>query len=163
MSNKTDIEEDIERLEEMLKKSDANNIKLQKEIETLKNDAYWKGYVDKQNEAIENILVDRERLEEDIKLQEDNYQMLSEDVSNIAKELNLQEDAIIDEIFTAIKILQAKANKYDSLIEKIEDIIIELNYKCSKSSTNDIYRDAIYSKINILQELLDTEKEKSKE
>lgn len=44
---------DRERLEKILKKSDANNIELQKEIEVLKNDTYWKGYIDKQNEAIE--------------------------------------------------------------------------------------------------------------
>lgn len=152
MSNEIDIEEDIEIANAIVKvnkdylKDVENQTISQREIE-----------------AIENILVDRERLKEDIKLQEDNYQMLSESVSDIAKELDLEDDAIIDEIFTAIKILQAKANKYDSLIEKIEDIIIELNYKCSKSSTNDIYRDETYGQINILQELLDTEKEKSKE
>lgn len=46
---------DRERLEKLLKKSDANNIELQKEIEVLKNDTYWKGYIDKQNEAIKNM------------------------------------------------------------------------------------------------------------
>ena len=57
-------------------------------------------------------------IEEDIEILEDNYQMLSEDVSSIAKELNLEEDAMIDEIYTAIRILKAKANKYNSLVEK---------------------------------------------
>ncbi len=33
---------DRDRLEKMLSKSDADNINLQKEIENLKNDTYWK-------------------------------------------------------------------------------------------------------------------------
>lgn len=45
--------EDVQRMQELLDKSDANNTELQKEVETLKNDTYWKGYIDKQNEAIE--------------------------------------------------------------------------------------------------------------
>lgn len=45
--------EDIQRLQETLDKSDANNVELQKEIETLKDDTYWKGYIDKQNEDAE--------------------------------------------------------------------------------------------------------------
>lgn len=67
-------------------------------------------------QAIENILADRERLIEDIKIQEDNYQMLSESVSNIAKELDLEEDATIDEIYTAIRILKSKRiNMFEQL------------------------------------------------
>lgn len=44
---------DIQRLQELLNKSDANNIELQQEIESLKNDTYWKGYIDKQNQDAE--------------------------------------------------------------------------------------------------------------
>lgn len=78
---------------------------------------------------------DRERLIIEKEIQEDNYQILSEDVAGIAKKLDLEEDATIDEIYTEIRILKikrnnmfkyiAKANKYDSLVEKIKRDIEE--------------------------------------
>ena len=63
---------------------------------------------------------------EENRMLEENYQLLIENVSYIAKELNLEEDATIDEIIVAIRKLQIKANKYDSLVEKIEDNLAEL-------------------------------------
>lgn len=124
-------------------------------------------------QLIENILADRERLQEDYKIQEDNYKMLIEDVSNIAKELNLQEDATIDEIYTAIRILKSKrinlfetlecidkANKYDSLVEKIKKkkrYFEECDELIVTSDRN--YSDGTVIKrfIDTFQELLDTE------
>lgn len=87
------------------------------------------------SKAIENILANRERAIEEKEIQEVNYQMLSKDVSNIAKELDLEEDAIIDEIYTAIRILKSKrtdmfkyidkANKYDALVENMKEKLNE--------------------------------------
>ena len=123
MSNKTNIEEGINILERYLKQQDRTIVP---------------EYRFKFLKAIENILADRETTKEDYKILENNYQMLSEDVSNIAKELDLEEDATIDEIITKIRILKskrinmfeqldciAKANKYDSLVEKIKRDIEE--------------------------------------
>ena len=108
---------------------------------------------------------------EDYKILENNYQMLSEDVSNIAKELDLEEDATIDEIITKIRILKskrinmfeqldyiAKANKYDSLVEKIKEekerTINEGKADREKHTEDVMFRQGYYM---ALEELLDTE------
>lgn len=152
MSNKTNIEEDIEVVNIMI--DNSNNIMSDlRECEV---------------RALKNILTDRERLIEENEMLEENYKLLIENVSYIAKELNLEEDATIDEIYTAIRILKSKrinmfeqldcidkANKYDSLVEKIKDKIIQRQFELQqeyKEFENDI-------KLNTLQELLDTEKE----
>lgn len=114
MSNKTNIEEDKKILERI------RNI-----FEHLKYYGWTKDIrreidPDKAVQAIENTLADRERLLEDIEIQKDNYQILSENVSEIAKELKLQEDATIDEIYTAIKILKIERTKYEVIEEKKE-------------------------------------------
>lgn len=120
MNNKTDIKEDIKILEDYLEQQDRKFV-TEYRLQFL--------------QAIENILADRERLIKNEEIQKDNYQMLSESVSSIAKELELQEDAIIDEIITKIKILKSKrinmferldcidkANKYDSLVNKTKEV-----------------------------------------
>lgn len=69
--------------------------------------------------AIETVL-------SDLEIQEDNYEMLSKSVSSIAKELNLEEDATIDEIYIAIRLLKSKrVNMFEQLecIEKKNKII----------------------------------------
>lgn len=118
-----DIEEDINRY---------NELKKNKGIFASIDPDFFFNFTDK-------ILADRERIIEDKEIQEDNYQMLSEDVSNIAKELELEEDAIIDEIITKIRILKSKrismfekldcidkVKKYDSLVENIKEEIADL-------------------------------------
>lgn len=148
MKNKTNIEEDINRIYDLLQWADDN-----------------KNNVTTEYKAFENILKDRERLLEGKEILEDNYKILSENVSMIAKELDLEEDATIDEIYTAIRILKSKrlnmfeilesndkAKKYDNLIEKIKEIVKKLKHK-------DVFR--LFEDILIdLQEILDTEQEK---
>jgi len=156
MSNKTNIEEDIKILKTFktrYKTINYNRISLE------------------DVQAIENILADRETTKEDYKILENNYQMLSEDVSNIAKELDLEEDATIDEIITKIRILKskrinmfeqldyiAKANKYDSLVEKIKEekerTINEGKADREKHTEDVMFRQGYYM---ALEELLDTE------
>lgn len=167
MNNKTNIEEDI-KICNLFTKSIRSDL----EEEAEDNFEIAK--------AIENILADRERLLEEKEIQEDNYQILSESISVIAKELGLQEDATIDEIYTAIRILKSKrlnmfeqlecnerAKKYDNLIEKIN--IKNKEIEENISHYNDYKRLNILEKINInildakrdiLQEILDTEQEK---
>lgn len=117
------------------------------------NDEEYDGYEElsyTEIKAMENILGDRERLEREKEIQEDNYQRLSEGVSSISKELELEEDATIDEIITKIRILKSKrinmfeqldcidkANKYDSLVNKIQDRI-KLVDKCYEGLLTDI-------------------------
>lgn len=105
-----------------------------------------------------NIEEDRERLIIENEILEENYENLSEDVTGIAKELDLEEDATIDEIYLAIRILKskrtdmfeyiAKANKYDKLVEKIKKKIKSYSKNCT----------AINSFIaEVLEELLEGE------
>ncbi len=54
-------------LKEKLNKADLDNAKLQQEIETLKNDTYWKGYIDKQNEAVEICKICKYKKQNNIK------------------------------------------------------------------------------------------------
>ena len=109
MSNKTNIEEDIKILENIV-----NDYKFKHSSENVMDKGTYLGLA--QMKAIENILADRETIKEDYKILEDNYQMLSEDVFNIAKELDLEEDATIDEIITKIRILKSKRiNMFEQL------------------------------------------------
>lgn len=106
MNNKTNIEEDINICKNIIKQN--NEIVKQTRKNNDINAMQLTANCDKESKAIENILVDRERLLEDKEILEDNYKILSESISTIAKELNLQEDATIDEIYTAIRILKSK-------------------------------------------------------
>lgn len=147
MANKTNIEEDINRIYDLLQWADDN-----------------KNNVTTEYKAFENILKDRERLLEGKEILEDNYKILSENVSMIAKELDLEEDATIDEIYTAIRILKSKrlnmfeilecnekAKKYDNLIENIKEIIKNLEKRDLYKLFEDILVD--------LSKILDTEQE----
>lgn len=97
--------EDIQRLQELLDLSDAKSIEYQKEIEALKNDTYWKGYIDKQNQAVE--------------------------VCKMCK-------------------YKGKANKYDSLVHKLEKDI---------DKADSIINDEEY---RYIQEVLDEQYERKK-
>lgn len=80
-------------------------------------------------ETITDTLVLLKNKDIEIAMQKDNYKMLSESVSGIAKELNLEEDATIDEIYVAIRLLKSKrVNMFEQLecIEKKNKIIGEM-------------------------------------
>lgn len=62
-------------------------------------------------------------------------------------------------IVKQIRQLQAKANKYDSLVEKIKEKIEELNNQAKMQKNNTILTIIEKEKL-VLQELLDTIKEK---
>lgn len=171
MKNKTNIEEDIKNIKEYIDNW----------CDSLTDEDGYGSELDEDSkkfiQAIKNILADRERLLEDKEILEDNYKMLSEDVSRISKELGLQEDATIDEIYTAIRILKSKrlnmfeqlecndkANKYDKLIEKIKNTLeklqeeyeLLLEHQNEQESNRTKY---LRGKIHMCQELLDTEQE----
>lgn len=46
-------EAEVQRLQELSEKLNTDNTELLGEIENLKNDAYWSGYIDKQNQSVE--------------------------------------------------------------------------------------------------------------
>lgn len=154
MKNKTNIEEDINRIYDLLQWADDN-----------------KNNVTTEYKAFENILKDRERLLEGKEILEDNYKILSENVSMIAKELDLEEDATIDEIYTAIRILKSKrlnmfeilesndkAKKYDKLIEKIKQFIKDM---VNREDYDHAGTEWLESEIvDYLQEILEIEEEK---
>ena len=68
-----------------------------------------------------------------------NYKNLIADISSIAKELGLEEDATIDEIYTAIRILKSKRinviEQLDCIKKKDKqiDLMAELVYKRFKA------------------------------
>lgn len=156
MSNETKMEEIVER-------QTKNTIGYYKNIENIEEVP-----IDILRAMYKDVLADRERLQEDYKILEQNYEMLSENISNIAKKLNLQEDAIIDEIHTAISVLKSKrinmfeqlecidkVNKYDSLINKMKDKKAELE---NQSGGNVFHiQQTLNAEIRLLQELLDLE------
>lgn len=142
MNNKKDIEEDIKKTKNYI---DGWRDSLTDE------DGYPKEILDEDSEnfiyAIENILTDRERLKKE------NMKMQVE----IAEQVYFESMPIEE-----MKQLQVKANAYDSLVEKIKEKIEELKNKLNK--TYNLYGASDYefikleAKIEILQELLDTEK-----
>lgn len=159
MNNKINIEEDIKILEEKLKQWEPyKNIKFPTEIEK---------EIAKENNAIENILADRERLEKE------NEELMKVKISasantiisDLQKELN-EENNRCAKFAVENNELQAKANKYDSLIEKIKDKINELKeirktkyYRAYGLDWESREQQDIDKQIEVLQELLDTEKQ----
>lgn len=72
----------------------------------------------------------------DMKVQEENYKNLIADVSGIAKELGLEEDGTIDEIYAKIK-------EKDEEIEKLKvenENVWKLNANMSQRHLSDIFR-----------------------
>ncbi len=92
-------------------------------------DKFTKMFIHDKDLAIAQHIIKKQQ--EKIKMQEDNYEELSADISDIAKELGLEEDATIDEIYTEIRILKSKrVNMFEQLdcIER-KDKIIDLMAK----------------------------------
>ena len=72
-------------------------------------------------EAIETVL----NMLKNMKIQEENYKNLIADVSRIAKELGLEEDGTIDEIYAKIKEKDKEIEKYKYLYQKALDNTIK--------------------------------------
>ena len=89
--------------------------------------------------AIEIVLFLIKEQQEEIENITTNYKNLIADVSSIAKELELEEDATIDEIYTAIRILKSKRINVIEQLDCIEkknkqiDLMAELVYKRFKA------------------------------
>lgn len=107
-------------------------------------------------------------IEEDIKqlrsLKLDRESFLQNDTEH--DEIYLKDIRAIENILADRKRLLDKANKYDSLIEKLQDKLIEEKEKISYydeyirlNMLEKVNVDIVDSRIDILQELLDTEKE----
>lgn len=161
MNNK-DIEEDIKILRDITKQ-DFNN------------PMGWTGYYDSElkelQQAIKNILTDRERLEkENAELTTENFK-LNIELENKRKEYQETYKDVREEI----RELQAKAKRYDSLVEKIKENLDKRKQKYNEilNDYGNIDTDVIFNipnvnvrkrldelslEIVILQELLDTEK-----
>ncbi|MCI8700035.1 MAG: hypothetical protein HFJ47_01675 [Clostridia bacterium] len=165
MKNKTNIEEDINIIKDYIHNWYDSSTD---------EDGYDRYIIDEDGKifinSIENILTYIQRILEDKEILEDNYQILSESVSKIAKELGLQEDATIDEIYTAIKILKSKrlnmfeqlecnerAKKYDRLVEKIKQFIKDITDREDYDYVGKEWRESEI--VDYLQEILDTEQE----
>lgn len=129
MNDKTDIEENIKILEDMIEKANTEDADMNDVLQT------------KQIESIKNALLYIEELKNKSKW----FKNLCNKNEETAKEL------------------QAKANAYDSLVEKMKQ---KKRYfeQCDEliASSNDNYADGTVIKrfIDTFQELLDTEKEK---
>ena len=70
-------------------------------------------------EDIERVL----NMLKDMKVQEENYKSLIADVSGIAKELGLEEDGTIDEIYEKIKEKDKEIEKKDKIIDLMAERI----------------------------------------
>ena len=70
-------------------------------------------------EDIERVL----NMLKDMKVQEENYKSLIADVSGIAKELGLEEDGTIDEIYEKIKEKDKEIEKKDKIIDLMAEHI----------------------------------------
>lgn len=153
MSSKTNIEEDINVVEALRKElglsADGNKVKA--------------GF------AIENILADRERLKkENTRLSnyryENGYCIENTNLTTKDKIASIQKNTykieIEDGVFVDVKELYVKANKYDSLVDGMEDKIEEIKADKLNYSEDDWYLESELKgyAINALQELLDTEK-----
>lgn len=159
MSNKTNIKEDKKYIQKTL-----NNMKIDNE--------------EKFMTAVSNVMFEQNK-----KIKQYETRMLTINQKSIpchtliAKVLDLEEDATIDEIYTAIRILKSKrlnmfeilecndkAKKYDNLIEKIKEII-ERSEKENKPYKEYNKESIMYwtnkGKKSACQELLNTRQEET--
>lgn len=143
MNNKTNIEEDIKILKEKLKQWEPyKNIEFPTEIEK---------EISIENKALENILADREEWK---RLAGQNLKNSEEFKNNMCEHRCIKNNEILE--------LQAKANKYDALVEKMKEKLKEL-----KENDSEIYdtdsEDLVIAKyetramIDTLQELIPEE------
>ncbi len=144
MNNKKYIEEDIKFIKAMIEEY--------KTFKDLDNPEFEN--TDKIYKALENILADREKYK---RLAEQNLKDSEEFKNNMCEHRCVKNTEIIE--------LQAKANKYDSLVENIKKDLIKLQeeyeilleHQSGQESNRTKY---LRGKIHMCQELLDTEKEK---
>lgn len=150
------------------------DIKIVKELEenaALFSGGWRKILKEKEKNAIENILADRERLLEENNIYKEGNEIYKEEYNKIAKALDFKEGTLNPDASIVIKSmkqaliqLQIKANAYDSLVEKIKDEIKCLNkqekeeLKGTKGQDRYYIKQKYMYKRNTLQELLDTEK-----
>lgn len=167
MNNKTDIEEDIKILKDLKDKKIHINTSF-----------FTTGTVqldEKEKQAIENILADRERLQEKNDIYKEENQKITKALDFKEGTLNPDASIIIKSMKQALIQLKAKANKYDSLVEKIKESLNKRKkeYEEILSDYGNIDTDITFNipnknvrkhldnlviEIMLLQELLDTEK-----
>lgn len=154
MNNKTDIEEMNNKIYSFDK-----YMSNQTEDEIMQE--YWK-----------DIKKYRERLQEENDIYKEEQQKITKALDFKEGTLNPDASIVIKSMKQALIQLQAKANKYDSLVEKIKEKIEEIsNYEdiareqiqariivADSDSLNFGRKQAHGKDISILQELLDTEK-----
>lgn len=132
MNNKTDIEEDIKRLNKFCEYEDSVVL--------------VDGALTEYQQAIENILADRERLEKE----------------NKKMQVEIAEQVYFGSMPTEeMKQLQAKANKYDSLVEKINNRLEYAENLLKETAKGNLQRytpSELIFMMKIYEELLDTEK-----
>ena len=133
MKNKTDIEEDVKILNELKNKMDFNS---QNDLVLLLNL--------KEQLAIENILADRERLEIENKEFRDAVNIVNKEKEDWIRGYQEEKDRQF-KLLNSYEDLKGKANKYDSLVEKIKEF------------RNSLEKDGFIGYADELQELLDTE------
>lgn len=148
------------------------DIKIVKELEenaALFSGGWRKILKEKEKNAIENILADRERVLEENNIYKEGNKIYKEEYNKIAKALDFKEgilnpDAsiVIKSMKQALIQLQIKANAYDSLVEKIKETIeliedtLDLSKENGKVAKYKIT--AMEYELEDLKELLDTEK-----
>lgn len=130
---------------------DISNVKFL--IRDLKADNYTTTFIN----SIENILADRERLETENQIYKEEHQKITKALDFKEGKLNPNADITIKAIKKALIQATAKANKYDSLIEKIKNNLRKKKLIKECEAISD--REHLDGEIFALQELLDTEKE----
>jgi len=182
MNNKTNIEEDIKILEDYsyalatISSATEKDIRLSKAIENILED---RERLEKENEKL-NTEIAKHVYFENIQMKELNaennrcamFAIKNNELekSNVKLKTELENkrreyQETYKDTREELKELQVKANKYDSLVEKIKrKIEIHKDYLFNLSNTNNLALDAHFREkeryaISILQELLDTKKE----
>lgn len=111
-------------------------------IEYLKESVLiYKNTIPKLSQAIETVLSLITKQEEKIETTTTNYKNLIADVSGIAKELGLEEDATIDEIYTAIRILKSKRINVIEQLDCIEKKDKQIDLMAEYISKRDVEED----------------------
>lgn len=139
MSNKTNIEEGIKILKYFIKE-----FELDIENSTDKTDI---------TKPIENILAYIETLEIENDIYKEEHQKITKALDFKEGTLNPDTSIVIKSMKQALIQLQAKANKYDSLVEKIESNLREKETIRECETISD--REHLDGEIFALQELLD--------
>lgn len=106
-------------------------------------------------EEFEDVKISIKNILEELEILDSNYTLLIESVSMIAQELNLKEDALINEILVKIRELNRKLENNiskDTIKEKIEEL--------SQIRGDFATYIAISEKIKVLEELLEESEKK---